>query len=61
MGTATWEDIKKEIEYINRHVEFERMLDGQDDEFEDEMRHLTQYIYRLAKPQNHSQVKISLL
>ena len=37
MGTATWEDIKKEIEYINRHVEFERMLEGQDDEFEDEM------------------------
>ena len=37
MGISTFDTIKTEIEYINDVVEFERSMNGQDDELEDEV------------------------
>jgi len=36
LGLTSWRHIKFDIEEVNRHVEFERALQGQDDELEDE-------------------------
>ena len=36
LGLTSWRHIKFDIEEVNRYVEFERALQGQDDELEDE-------------------------
>ena len=36
LGLTSWRHIKVDIEEVNRYVEFERALQGQDDELEDE-------------------------
>lgn len=36
MGLSLWANIRGEIEYINNLVEFERNMQGQDDELEDD-------------------------
>ena len=36
MGLTQWSNIMIELKYINRLIEFERSLAGQDDELEDD-------------------------